>query len=195
LQNIKFKNLKKALTEDFFRNRDMDRVKAKFEEYYNQVKEAEIANKLKDVKVISDEEPRHDHILIFPEDRQSLEKYYELIYKRRPEMIKEKSEYFRYDFDFEVDVDNYNPWDEYRMIYRDVLRKGRAHFIIKSIPEWKFLQVGKPNVEENITESEYNYRRPNMNDSIFNILTVDRYFHERETREGRYRAKSQSIRI
>jgi hypothetical protein len=34
-----------------------------------------------------------------------------------------------------------------------------------------------------------------MNDSIFNILTVDRYFHERETREGRYRAKSQSIRI
>jgi hypothetical protein len=110
-------------------------------------------------------------------------------------MIKEKTEDTVYDYDFEVDTANYDPWAEYKMIYKDILKKGRAYYIIKSIPEWRFLQISENNSFKDETSNINNHFRYNNRDSIFNILTIDRYFHERKTKEGLYKGKSQAIRI
>ena len=40
-----------------------------------------------------------------------------------------------------------------------------------------------------------NPKRYNNRDSIFTILTIDRYFTERITKQGLYKGKSQAIRI
>lgn len=110
-------------------------------------------------------------------------------------MIKEQKFDLPYDWDFEVDVENYDPWTEYKLIYKDLLKKGRAHFIIKSIPEWKFLQIGRPNSQEDNSFNSINPLRYNYRDSIFNIINQDRYFQERMTKAGTYKGKSQAVRI
>ncbi len=134
--------------------------------------------------------------LIFQEgDKNALKEYYENIILTRPKMLKEKSKEFSYDFDFEVDAENYNPWDEYKKIYKDLLTKGRSYYILKSMPEWYFLQIGRPYSYDDESKYKYNPGRYNYRDSIFNILAQERYFEERYTKEGKYRNKSQAIRI
>jgi hypothetical protein len=110
-------------------------------------------------------------------------------------MIKQQDPEFDYDMDYDIDVDNYDPWAEYKMIYKDIFTKGRAYWIIKSMPDWKFLQIGSVQSSNDESSSEYNFKRPNMNDSIFNTLMTSRYFEERESKAGKSRGKSQSIRI
>jgi len=63
------------------------------------------------------------------------------------------------------------------------------------MPEWYFLQIGKtkPNTYKN--QSRYNPNRPNMEDSIFNVITLERYFDEREKHENIYSGNSQNIRV
>ncbi len=136
-----------------------------------------------------------EFLILFDGDKKALKEYYESIIKTRPEMVKESKLEFPYDDDFEVDLNNYDPWQEYKLIYKDLFKKGRAYYIIKSIPEWRFLQIGEPQGEEDKITHEINPKRYNNRDSIFNILTIDRYFQERGTRQGLYRGKSQAIRI
>lgn len=110
-------------------------------------------------------------------------------------MIKQQDLEYDYDLDFDIDIDNYNPWEEYRMIYRDLFAKGKAYWIIKSMPDWKFLQIGSVESSEDNSVSQYNVKRTNMNDSIFNTIMTNRYFDERESKAGISRGKSHSIRI
>ena len=110
-------------------------------------------------------------------------------------MIKQQDSELDYDLDFEIDVDNYDPWVEYKLIYRDIFAKGKAYWIIKSMPDWKFLQIGSVQSSDEEIISDYNYKRVNMNDSIFNTLMTSRYFDERYSKAGKARGKSQSIRI
>ncbi len=121
--------------------------------------------------------------------------YYTEIVQTKPNMLKEQSEVFDYDFDFDVDLNNYDPWKEYKLIYKDLFKRGRAYYILKSIPEWRFLQIGRVKSAEDVTVSQYNPKRYNNRDSIFTILAVDKYFHERERKEGIGKGKSQAIRI
>jgi hypothetical protein len=134
-------------------------------------------------------------IFLFENDKNALKEYYDNIVKTRPNMIKEEKHEYPYDWDFEVDLNNYDPWTEYKLIYRDLFTKGRAYFILKSIPDWRFLQIGRPDGEKLEIISEFNPKRYNNRDSIFSMLTIDRYFTERERKEGYYRGKSQAIRI
>jgi hypothetical protein len=135
------------------------------------------------------------YLILFESDKKALEEYFETVVKTRPEMVKEEKPEFAYDDDFEVDVNEYDPWHEYKLIYKDIFKRGRAYYIIKSIPEWRFLQIGEPQGEKDTINSEINPKRYNNRDSIFNILTIDRYFQERRTKEGLYKARSQAIRI
>ena len=58
-------------------------------------------------------------------------------------MLKETKEE-EHDFDFEINETQYDPWEEYKLTYKDLLLKGRKYYIIQSMPDWKFLQVRKP---------------------------------------------------
>ena len=134
-------------------------------------------------------------LLLFENDKQALKDYYDLVLCTRPQMIKSQTNELPYDWDFEVDLENYDPWQEYKLIYKDLFAKGRAYLIIKSIPDWKFLQVGKPDSAEDESYNKLNPLRHNHRDSIFSLITQDRYFNERMTKEGRYKKRSQAIRI
>lgn len=177
------------------KNKDVGQLKQRVKEFNENFKKANMEFKLKHVNVVNHEEVKPQYLCTFDSDKKALEEYYNSIILTRPQMLKEQPKELPYDFDFEIDTENYDPWEEYKMIYRESLLKGRAYYIIQSIPEWKFLQIGRPESKENDTQSEYNFKRPNMNDSIFTTLGVDRYFHERERKEGTFRGKSLAIRI
>jgi hypothetical protein len=179
---------------------DLNDIKTKFDEFYEQQQKEETAYLLRNVKVAAPDVDKNyldekKTILFFENDKNALKEYFDLVVSTRPEMVKEEKTEFAYDWDFDVDVNNYDPWQEYKMIYRDLFTKGRAYFIIKSIPEWKFLQVGTPVSNEEDSFSQFNPKRPNNRDSIFSMLTIDKYFHERMTKEGLSKDKSQAIRI
>lgn len=126
----------------------------------------------------------------------SLERYLEAYQKFRasdPQMIK-KQEDLGYDFDFELDEERYDPWEEYKLAYRDLFKNGRRYYIIKSIPEWKFLQIGRPKTE-NIEYNERYAPRHNMKDSIFNILAAERYHDERHRKENIHQGVSTTHKI
>ncbi len=134
-------------------------------------------------------------ITFFENDENAMREYFENIVSTRPEMVKETAKEYPYDWDFEVDMDNYDPWKEYKMIYRDLFEKGRAHFILKSMPEWRFLQIQQPKGRNVDSISKFDPRRPNHRDSIFEMITNDLYFNQREKKEGVYKEYSQSVRI
>lgn len=133
--------------------------------------------------------------LFFENDINALKEYYELIYRTRPEMIKVGKEQLNYDYDFNVNLNHYDPWEEYKLIYRDIFKRGKIYYILKSIPEWKFLQIGHPVTHEDDTQSKYNPIRINNRDSIFSLIQNERYFDEREERRGTYKYHSQAVRI
>lgn len=163
-----------------------------FKEEFHKAEKEFIASR---VNVIDQSEPENQYLVLDNTDKEHLEKYYQYVHMERPQMLKYREDEFDYDFDFEIDTDNYDPWKEYGLIYRDIFRKGRAYWIIKSMPDWKFLQVGRPNGIENTSYSEHNFKRPNMNDSIFTMLTIERYFDERKSKDNLLKGKSQAIRI
>lgn len=98
-------------------------------------------------------------------------------------------------FDFSIDLENYNPWDEYKNIYSGIYKKGKIYWLLHRMPEWRFLQIGDVVSDVDQATNPRNRLKSNMDDSIFNVISLDRYFQERETKEGRYRGRSQSIRI
>lgn len=187
--------LKQQLTDQYNRHQDISKIKKEFEAYFEDLQKESLEFQKSQVNTVDNREPEHQYLFFFEEDKKALSDYHNLVYKTRPEMIKQTGYETDYDWDFEIDLDNYDPWREYRMIYKDLFQKGRAYWIIKSMPEWKFLQIGSINSCEDESTSEYNPKRPNMNDSIFNILAVDRYFETRYTKSGIGRGKSQAVRI
>ena len=200
MQRLKFKNLKKLLADKYSKKIDLDEAEAEIEKFNNQLKEEDRQFLLENVTVAApDREENYLNnnkaLLLFENDENVLREYYDLIVTTRPNMIKETKTELPYDWDFEVDVNDYDPWNEYKMIYKDLLAKGRTYYILKSIPDWKFLQIGAPHSYEDDSMSQFNAKRANNRDSIFSMLTIDMYFHERLTKEGRYKGRSQAIRI
>lgn len=192
-----FQILKKEITDEYIKTGNLQEYRKKLDEYSSNLQKAEHELKINSIQ-IADPNRQHgeeEKLILEEGDKNAMREYYELIYKTRPVMIKESKDEFDYDFDFEIDTENYDPWKEYKMIYKDSFKKGRAYYILKSIPEWRFLMRGQPESTEDNLVSRYNPKRDNNRDSIFTILTVDRYFHERETKEGKYKGKSQAIRI
>ena len=99
------------------------------------------------------------------------------------------------DYDFHINLDNYNPWDEYKQIYSGIYKKGKIHWLLRKMPEWKFLQIGETNTYEDTACNPRNRYRNNMDDSIFNAIQTERYFDERLMKTGNFRGRSTSIRI
>lgn len=193
-----FREYKKQLAEDNFWKGENKVLDFDLTEFNKFLEEREKQDRLNLINVIDfaipDEEKNYYNL--GTKSEKYVKYYYNLFVKRfRPTMIKETPQEFEYDFDFEIDEKNYDPWKEYKMIYRDVLTKGRAYWIIKTIPEWYFLQVGKPNTERMSNISRYNPKRPDMEDSIFHFITQERYFDERDRKMNLYNGYSQSIRV
>ena len=188
------------MNEELQKTIDVDDAQNKIEQFYQQIKNDELEYLKKNVKIAAPDTEinfldNKKNLLLFDGDKQALKEYYEQVLVTRPKMHKERHYETDYDWDFEVDLDNYDPWVEYKMIYKDLFAKGRKYFILKSIPEWRFLQVGRTEGEDDESFSQTNPARYNHRDSIFNILTRDQYFHERMAKEGRYKGRSASIRI
>ncbi len=192
--------MKKKVTDFLATTKDPEQAQRAIDEFNAEVKKDDMNYLLSNIKVAApDVEPNfldnNKALLLFENDKNALREYYENVIAQRPKMIKEKSSELPYEFDFEVDMDNYDPWTEYKLIYKDLLAKGRAYYILKSIPDWKFLQIGRPVSHEDESRYRYHQARYNYRDSIFNIISQERYFEERITKDGKYKGKSQSIRI
>lgn len=194
-QRFKIIEIKRRLTNEYQSGRDINSILQEFKEF-NQKIETDLYNFRKSqINLINEKETNKKFLNIFEEDKEFLRSYYDVVHLTRPNMIKQEDSEFDWDWDFEVDRDNYDPWTEYKMIYRDLFTKGKAYWIIKSMPDWKFLQVGQINSDEDISTNQYNPKRANMNDSIFNMMMTDRYFEERSSKRGIAKGKSQSVRI
>lgn len=155
-------------------------------------KEAYDLSKLKIIK-----EVEQDKVLVHSQEEENhLRKYFDFLTNNKIEMIKEQ-EKADHDFDFEINPDNYDPWEEYKLTYKDLLTKGRQYFIIQSIPEWKFLQVRKPTpkVLEKLVDKNKGEKFRDMQDSVFEILALERYHKERKTKENRFHQEQQTHRI
>ncbi len=189
------KSIRKQLTEDLKTNKDVSDYNKRLAKFRDELQQAEKEFIASRINIIDHSEPESKYLILDESDKEHLEKYYNLVYSERPQMVKYKNDEYDHDFDFEIDTDNYDPWKEYQLIYRDIFSKGRAYWIIKSMPDWKFLQIGKPNSIDNIAKSDYNWKRPNMNDSIFTQFTIERYFEERRSKDNLLKGKSQAIRI
>lgn len=113
-----------------------------------------------------------------PGDEEIIERY-NAKFSEIPQLKKEDGHVDDYDFDFPVDLKNYNPWDEYRMIYKDVLTKGRKYWILQSIPDWYFLQEYRQESETYNGVSFFDPVRVNTNDSIFGALEIDKFRESR----------------
>jgi len=90
------------------------------------------------------------------------------------------------DFDFPIDEANYDPWQEYKAIYSDLMKNGRKYYIVQSLPEWKFLLTRKPRYHVNESYNPEIPHLPNMRDSIFHILSLERFHRERWRKENRF---------
>lgn len=133
-------------------------------------------------------------LLMNDEDIEFLQNYFNVVYKNRPQMTREEPEVEK-DYDFPIDLEKYNPWDEYKQIYSGIYKKGKIHWLLRKMPEWKFLQIGEPNTIDDITSNPRNRYRDNMDDSIFNTILTERYFDERAKKQGTFKGKSTTIRI
>lgn len=194
MQRLKFKEVKKQIAEILAKEGDETKVNKLLKEFTEKFKEEEAQFLRSRINVVEESEPVAQMIFNDEEDLKFYEKYYNLVYLKRPEMTKEAPEPEKR-FDFPIDAENYNPWEEYKSIYSGIYKKGKIHWLLSKMPEWKFLQIGEIKSEEENLTNPKNRLKPNMDDSIFNILTIDRYFDERQMKKGTYRGRSQSIRI
>ncbi len=193
-----FREYKKQLAEENFWKGENKVLDFNLTEFNKFLEERDKEDRLKLINVIDlsvpEEEKNYNNLGTNAE--KYVKYYFDLFIKRfRPIMLKETPLEYDYDFDFDIDEKNYDPWTEYKMIYRDALTRGRSYWIIKSMPEWFFLQVGKPKVTKMNNISRYNPKRPDMEDSVFHFITNERYFDERDKKMNIYNGLSQSIRI
>jgi len=63
------------------------------------------------------------------------------------------------------------------------------------MPDFYFLQIGRPAGKPTDFFNQRNPQRPNMRDSIFNIMAIERWQDERREKHNIYVRDSQSIRI
>jgi hypothetical protein len=197
---MKFKHIKRRVEEIMQTTKDQEEVRKLMEEFKRETEKEDNEFKLSQISVAAPDVETNfldekKSFILQEGDKNAMKEYYENVVLTRPIMLKEKPKQLSYDFDFEVDIENYNPWDEYSKIYKDLLIRGRSYYILKSMPEWYFLQIGRPQSYDDETFYKYSLGRYNYRDSIFNILSQERYFQERYTKEGKYRNKSQAIRI
>lgn len=133
--------------------------------------------KLNQDSSVNDNAPKESFLIHSAKEEEHLKKYFDFMQKNKIAFSKTEEEDDTYE-EF-VDEENYDPWVEYKKTYGDLLKKGRKYFIVSSIPEWKFLQVRKPKIrEEEISPNSA--RHPNFRDSIFNIISLERYHLERQ---------------
>jgi len=194
MQRLKFKEIKKQIAEILQKEGDEAKVNKMLKEFSEQFKVEEANFLANRIKVIDESEPVSQMLFLDEEDLKFYEKYYNLVYLKRPEMTKEAAESEKR-FDFSIDPENYNPWDEYKSIYSGIYKKGKIHWLLSNMPEWKFLQIGNISTYEDNTTNPKNRLKPMMDDSIFNVLSIDRYFDQRLMKQGFYKGRSQSIRI
>jgi len=194
MQRIKFKEVKKQIAEILKKDGDETQINKLLKEFSEQFKDEEAKFLASRINIIDETEEVPKVVFTSEEDYKFFEKYYNLVYLKRPEMTKEAVESDKR-FDFPIDPENYNPWNEYKSIYSGIYKKGKIHWLLSNMPEWKFLQVGEISAIEDVATNPRNRLKPNMDDSIFNVLSLDRYFDERLMKQGTYRGRSQSIRI
>jgi hypothetical protein len=151
---------------------------------------------LSKVSIVNDEEGKEKLLVHSSLEEEHLKKYFSFLKKNEVSMLK-KSDSEGKSFDFEVSHEKYSPWDEYRLLYGDLLTKGRAYFIIKTIPEWKFLQVRKPTpkVLDRLVDRRLGEHIRDIQDSVFEIAALERYHLERKTKVNRFHQDKQSHRI
>jgi hypothetical protein len=183
------------MAEDEKAGKDVSHYLKQIRTFREELEEAEKNYLRKNINVLDETTPEKPLLILDEKDREFLERYYNQVYLTRPEMLKHREEEVDYDMDFQIDSDNYDPWKEYQLIYKKIFEKGRAYWLIKALPYWKFLQIGRPEGIEYNGIHDNNYKRPNMRDSIFTLVTIDRYFEERKTKAALYRGHSQAIRI
>jgi len=190
-----FKKLKKELTERMNAGESKESIKARVKEFSEFKDNALMEEKLKSINVSERREELPKYLIHSKDEELALYEYWKLVFSQRPTFPKHVEDEVNYDFDFPVEAENYDPWSEYKLIYRDAFTKGRTHWLLKAMPEWYFLQIGRPQGKDFTNVNQYNVHRPNMNDSIFNILTVERYFDERREKMNITVRDSHSIRI
>ena len=153
-----------------------------------------------EANLIKEDDGKNKFLIHSDKEIKHLESYFYFINNNKVEMLKNKEDYEEYqDFDFEVPNGvQYNPWDEYKRIYSHLLTKGRKYYIIKSIPEWKFLQLRKPTPlrDDETIDKNTPYKDTNkMDDSIFQIWSLERYHHERKNKENIHHQENTTHRI
>ena len=193
-----FQRYKKELAEENFWKGEKKVLDFDLTHFNKFIEEHEVQDRLRLVNAIKMEvpEPENEYNNLGTSCEKHTKYFYNSFVKRfRPKMIKETPKEFDYDFDFDIDEKNYDPWQEYKKVYRDVLTRGRAYWIIKSFPEWFFLQVGKPSPIKQTNVSRYNPKRPDMEDSIFNTVMLERYFDERNQKMNLYNGYSHTIKF
>lgn len=194
MQRIQFKEIKRQAAEILRVDGDSEKANELINNHYDKMIEEEQIFKESKVNIIDESEKMLDILLMNNEDMEFMQKYYSTIYKNRPNMTKEEPEAEK-EYDYNINIDKYNPWDEYKQIYSGIYKKGKVHWLLRKMPEWKFLQIGDPNTYEETATNPRNHMRDNMDDSIFNAIQTDRYFDERLKKEGLFKGKSTTIRI
>ena len=190
-----FKKIKKEYTKKSQVGDYSEEYTARIQEFNKELTQQIFEDKIKNINVIEQDEPLPNYIVHSKEEQAALYEYWKLVYSQRPSFVKTETSQPNYDFDFPVDTHNYDPWTEYRLIYKDIFTKGRQYWLLKAMPDWHFLQVGRPMSEPTERFSMYNPKRPNMRDSIFNMITLERWFDERREKANIYVRDSTSIRI
>lgn len=126
-------------------------------------------------------------------EKNHLKSFFNFLSKFKVQLLKPETKEEQ-TFDYNLNTDNYDPWDEYKATYNDLFIKGRKYFIVESMPEWKFLQVRKPRVHDNdfSLERKHDYY---MQDSLFHFLSLERYHRERSRKENLYHQETTTHKI
>jgi hypothetical protein len=191
--NIQLSNLKRKI--HFLRKHGAsdESIRVLLNNFNNQAREEKerfLENSFPTVKPAATEQ----YLIHSEEEESHLKKYFNFVKRLNIKYPKQKEEEDD-QFDFEVSQDNYDPWEEYKKTYKDLLAKGRKYFIVQSIPEWKFLQVRKPKVLFDEKKSEYDDALPNLNDSIFHLLALERYHLDRKRKMNLYNQENHTHKI
>lgn len=141
--------------------------------------------------VVRNEAPQESYLIHSEKEEAHLRKFFEFTQKNK--IVFEKEEEGDY-YDEFVNEESYDPWVEYKNAFADLFKKGRKYFIVESIPEWKFLQIRQPKVVED-NHSEFSINQPNFRDSFFNIVSLERWFIEKDRKPSLYGSESVSHRI
>ena len=192
--------MKKEIADDYKNSKDVNDIKEKFDKFNEMIRQDDLEYLKQNLQFAAPEVEMNyldnkEYILMTDKDHKVLKQYYETIVNTRPEMIKEQKYELPYEWDFEIDLKNYDPWKEYQLLYKDIFQKGRKYFILKTIPEWRLLQIGKTNSFKVNNISQFEPKRRNYRDSIFKFIRTEEWFTERERKQGINRGKSQAIRI